>query len=147
MKHLIALSLIGLLLSVSAPIISTGQPAPYTEGTVWDITYVRVKPGMGDDYLKSLATTWKNTNEEAKKQGLILSYKILSGDAANRDDWNLMLITEYKNMASLDGFDEKFRAISAKIIGTEDQQKNVMVKRVDMREILGGKQVREIILK
>lgn len=147
MKHLIALSFIALLLSVSIPVISSAQPAPFTEGTVWEITYVRIKPGMGDDYLRSLATTWKASNEEAKKQGLILSYKILSGDAANKDDWNLLLMTEHKNLASLDGFDEKFRAISSKIIGTEDQQKNVMIKRIDMREILGGKQVREIFLK
>ncbi|MDP2209181.1 MAG: hypothetical protein Q8K98_10495 [Bacteroidota bacterium] len=147
MKHIIALSIIGLLLSVSVQVKSIAQQAPFTEGTVWEITYVRVKPGMGDDYLRSLSKTWKASNEEAKKQGLILSYKILSGDAANRDDWNLMLMTEHKNMASLDGFDEKFREISTKIIGTEDQQKNVMIKRIDMREILGGKQVREIILK
>ena len=29
--------------------------APYTEGSVWEITMVHVKPGMGDDYLKGLA--------------------------------------------------------------------------------------------
>ncbi len=31
--------------------------APYTEGPVWNITMVKAKPGMGDEYLKSLAKT------------------------------------------------------------------------------------------
>ena len=81
---------------------------------------MKVKYGMGDDYLHSLALTWKAENEEAKKQGLILSYKILSGAAANETDWDLMLMIEFKNMSSLDNVDEKFRAIDAKIYGTEE---------------------------
>jgi hypothetical protein len=147
MKHLSALFIAGLLLLICIPIISTAQQAPYTEGSVWDITLVKVKYGMGDEYLRSLATTWKLEYDEAKKQGLILSYKILSGTAANEDDWDLMLMTEYKNMASLDGIDEKFRALDTKIIGTEEQQKNLMVKRLDIREIFGDKLMRELILK
>ena len=147
MKHLSIMLFTGLLLIVCIPATSNAQQAPYTEGSVWAITFVKVKPGMADEYLRSVASTWKMVNEEAKKQGLVLSYKILSGDAANRDDWDLMLMIEYKNMASFDGTDEKFRAISAKVMGTEEQQKNVYVKRIDIREIFGGKLVRELILK
>ena len=37
---------------------STGSSsAPYTEGAVWDITMVKTKPGLDDDYLKSIAQT------------------------------------------------------------------------------------------
>jgi hypothetical protein len=123
------------------------QEIPYKDGTVWSITFIKTKPGMADDYLRSLASTWRKVNEQAKKEGLILSYKILSGDAVNRDDWDLLLLTEHKNMASLDGLDEKFQAIATKIEGSEDQQKAIMTSRVEMREILGSKLVREIFLK
>src|SRR5437667_7218522 len=78
---------------------------PYTEGSVWNVTLVRVKPGMDNAYLSDLATGWKNVMEEARKQGLVVSYKILVGSSANRDDWNLMLLTESKNWASFDGAD------------------------------------------
>lgn len=54
---------------------------------------------------------------------------------------------EFKNMSSLDNVDEKFRAIDAKIYGTEEQQKNLIVKRIDIREIFGDKLMRELILK
>jgi len=147
MKHLSFFCLAGLLLFICLPATSTAQQAPYTEGSVWGITLVRVKSGMGDDYLRSLASAWKTRNEALKKQGLILSYKILSGDAANKDDWDMMLMMEYKNMASFDGFDEKFRAIEAKVVGSEEQLKNIMIKRIDVREIFGSKVMRELILK
>ena len=26
--------------------------APYTEGPVWNVTMIKVKPGMGDEYLQ-----------------------------------------------------------------------------------------------
>jgi len=40
--------------------------APYTQGTVWSLSFIRVVPGMGDDYLRSLGTTWKRVMDVAK---------------------------------------------------------------------------------
>src|SRR2546430_630911 len=57
---------------------ATQSTAPYTEGGVWQITMVKTKTGMGDDYLKALASIFKSTNDEAKKQGIIKDYKIRS---------------------------------------------------------------------
>ena len=147
MKNSTTFSLVALLLFISLPTQSTAQELPYKVGTVWEVTFVRTKPGMANDYLRNLASIWRNENEEAKKQGLLLSYKILSGSAANKDDWDLMLMVEYKNMAALDGVDEKFEAIGAKIVGSQEQQKTGYIKRSEIREIFGSKIVREISLK
>ena len=65
-----------------ASLCSAQSDAPYTEGPVWNITTVKAKYGMGDEYLKGLAKTFKGSLEEAKKQDLILDYKILRGTAA-----------------------------------------------------------------
>jgi hypothetical protein len=126
---------------------ATQSAAPYTEGAVWQITMVKTKPGMGDDYLKSLAKTFKAANDEAKKQGIITDYKILSGDAATTQDFDLLLMVEYPNMAAMDGLREKTEPIVDKILGTEDQQRQVAVKRVEIRDIMGDKLMREITLK
>jgi hypothetical protein len=126
---------------------TTQSAAPYTEGAVWQITMVKTKPGMGDDYLKTLAKTFKATNDEAKKQGIITDYKILSGDAATTQDFDLLLMVEYPNMAAMDGLREKTEPIFDKIIGNEDQQRQMAVKRVEIREIMGDKLMREITLK
>ena len=147
MKNSTTFSLVALLLFISLSTQSTAQELPYKTGTVWEVTFVRTKPGMTNDYLRNLAANWRNENEEAKKQGLLLSYKILSGSAANKDDWDLMLMVEYKNMAALDGVDEKFEAIGAKIVGSQEQQKAGYIKRSEIREIFGSKIVREISLK
>ncbi len=125
---------------------SFAQEAPYTQGSVWSITLVKVKPGMLDDYLKNLIGLQKKAMEQAKKEGLVLSYKVISASAANKDDWNLMLMTEYKNMAALDEVDAKFRAILPKLVREEEQKKGVQA-RAEMREIIGDKLGRELILK
>ena len=121
--------------------------APYTEGAVWQITMVRTKPGMGDDYLKGLAKNLKAILEEEKKQGLVVSYKILLGDASTPSDFNIINMVEYKNMAALDGLRAKTDPIGQKIAGGEDQQREATMKRAELREIVGSKFMREITLK
>ena len=121
--------------------------APYTEGSVWQITMVRAKAGMNDDYLKGLAKNLKAILEEEKKQGLVLSYKILLGDASAPGDFNIMNMVEYKNMAALDGLREKIDPIATKITGGEQQQRENVAKRAEMRDVIGSKTMREITLK
>ena len=134
--------------SASAAVTTASQStAPYTEGAVWQITMVKTKPGMGDDYLKALAKIFKSTNDEAKKQGIITDYKILIGDAATQQDYDMLLMIQYPNMAALDGLRDKTDPIGAKMIGNDDQQRQLAVKRVEIREIMGDQTMREITLK
>ena len=133
--------------STTTTTTSGSSTAPYTEGTVWQITMVRTKPGMGDDYLKGLAKNLKAALEEEKKQGLVVSYKILLGDTSTPSDFNIMNMVEYKNMAALDGLRAKTDPIGQKIIGDEDQQREAALKRAELREIVGSKLMREITLK
>lgn len=122
-------------------------PLPFTEGTVWHLSFVKVKPGFEVDYLRSLTTTWKKSFDEAKKQKLIISYKIISAPAGSHEDWDLLLMVEYKNMAALDGLQEKMRAITLPMIGGEDGARQLQTKRLEIRDILGEKIGRELILK
>ena len=131
----------------SASAAGTTATAPYTEGGVWQITMVKTKTGMSDDYLKALATIFKSTNDEAKKQGIIKDYKILIGDAATQQDYDILLMIEYPNMAALDGLREKTDPIGAKLVGSEDKQRQLAVKRLEIREIMGDKTLRVITLK
>jgi hypothetical protein len=130
-----------------AGLCSAQSDAPYTEGSVWEVTMVKTRFGMGDEYLKGLAKTFKGALDEAKKQNLILDYKILLGEAATAQDFNILLMVESKNMATLDNAREKFDPIARKVEGTPDQQRATAVKRLDIREILGSKLMREITLK
>jgi hypothetical protein len=135
----------GLVAALAGPAMA--QEKPWKDGTVWNVTLVKTKPGMGDIYLRDLAANWKRLMDAAQKEGLIVSYRILGGSAANRDDWDLMLLTESKNWASFDNATAKWDALSAKVIGPEDKQQQMVIKRVDVREIVGEKVMQEIIFK
>src|SRR6266480_7739501 len=145
-KSLILVAGVGLC-TAFAGLCSAQSDAPYTEGPVWNITMVKAKYGMGDEYLKGLAKTFKGTLDEAKKQNLIMNYKILLGDAANPQDFDIMLMTSSKNMAALDNAREKFDPIARKIEGNPDEQRDTAAKRLELREILGDKLMREVTLK
>jgi hypothetical protein len=121
--------------------------APYTEGPIWNITMVKTKAGQTDEYLKSLAKTLKASLDEAKKQNLVIDYKILLGSAATPQDFDILVMVESKNMASQDNAREKFDPIARKVVGTTDQQQAIQVKRLDVRDIIGTKLMREITLK
>src|SRR5207237_8417980 len=133
MKKYLILAATAALYVAWSGLCSDQSDTPYTEGPVWQITMVKTKYGMTDDYLKGLAKTFKGTLEEAKKQNLILDYKILLGNAATPQDFDILLMVESKNMAALDNGREKFDPIARKIVGTTDQQQAMAVKRLDIR--------------
>ena len=139
-------ALAALLLAIASPCVAQSD-APYTEGPVWNLTMVKTKTGMTDEYLKELAKTLKGTLEEAKKQNLVLDYKILLGNPATPQDFDILIMVESKNMAAQDNTREKFDPIARKLVGTTDQQQAIQVKRLDIREIMGTKLMREITLK
>ena len=145
-KSLILIASIALSVAFSG-LCRAQSDAPYTEGPVWTITMVKAKAGMGDEYLKGLAKTFKGAMDEAKKQDLIMDYKILLGPAATPQDFDILLMVESKNMAALDNAREKFDPIARKVEGTPDQQRATQTNRLDIREIMGSKLMREITLK
>ena len=143
--RLSALVLFGVLSLCS--VLVYGQEKPYTEGSVWYISMIRVKPGMMDVYMRDVLPLRKKIDEEAKKQGLVISNHILTGPATGRDDFDVMFLVEYKNWADFDGITAKYDAIASKIVGSEEKQVQLMTKRTEVREILGEKAMQELIAK
>jgi hypothetical protein len=145
-KSLIIISCIAVFAAFSG--LSQAQSdAPYTEGSVWQITMVKTKPGMSDDYLKGIAQSFKGTLDEAKKQNLVMDYKVLIGNASTPQDYDILLMVESKNMAAFDNAREKFDPIARKVTGSLDQQRAMATKRLEIREIMGNKLMREVTLK
>ena len=142
-------SLAGVCLAQSSPATKTtgGSTAPYNEGSVWALSMIKTKTGLSDEYFKQITGTVKPVYEEAKKQKIILSYKILDGEASGSHDFNILILVEYPNMAAFDGLRDKMDPLLTKVMGSEDERKDMAVKRLDIREILGTKTMREITLK
>ena len=121
------------------------QEKAYKDGSVWAVSFVKVNSNMGDEYLKNLKNTWNAVHTEAVKQGLILSFKVLSGKAANPEDWDIMLMSEYKNLASVEANKDKWDVIYKNVVGDEAAMKKLNESRSSMRTIFGDKLLREVV--
>lgn len=135
-----------MLLVVVAPAVFAQEH--YTEGPVWRIQLIRVKPTKMDAYLTSLRQSTKPFIEEEKKQGLVTDYKIfLKQTKSNPEDWDICVAVQFKNWAALDGAAAKGEAVRDKILGGKSQALDLNEKRGEIREIISSELLQEIVLK
>ena len=137
--------LVVLLLLLGATVFAQVS-RPYRNGTVWDVGFIRMKPGMERAYLNYIATDWKRNQEELKKAGLIVSYKVLTTEPHNPGDFNIMLMTEYKDLATMEANESKEDALNQQVIGNDEKQRQGYRERLEIREVMGGRLAREIVL-
>ena len=143
MKKLCGLAV--LLLSL-APALCAQEH--YTEGPIWRVQLIRVKPTQMDAYLTSLRQSTKPLIEEQKKQGMIVDYKVFLKETKNSpEDWDICVAIEYKNHAAMDGLAAKGEAIRDKILGGKAQGQQLGEKRAEIREIVSSELLQEIFLK
>lgn len=120
---------------------------PYVEGPAWEIQMIKAKYGFEDNYFENLRATLKPALDEAKKQKVILDYKIFFGEAASSHDYNVLILLKFQNMAAFDNLRDRLDPILVKAAGSVHQQTEIQVKRLDLREVIGEKIMREIMLK
>ncbi|MGC2193055.1 MAG: hypothetical protein WA628_00160 [Terriglobales bacterium] len=134
------------LLVVLAPAVFAQEH--YTEGPVWRIQLIRVKPTKMDAYLTSLRQSTKPFIEEEKKQGLVTDYKIFLKQTKNSpEDWDICVAVQFKNWAALDGATAKTEVVRDKILGGKPQALDLNDKRAEIREIISSELLQEIVLK
>ncbi len=122
------------------------QERPWTAESVWSVDFIRVKPGQDLEYGRRLADTWKKVMDEQKKQGVVLSYKILTGPPSSREDFTHLLMIEFPNFAALDQRD-KFDAAVKKVFGSLGSMQEMFRKREEVREAIGTRLLREMRFK
>ena len=132
------------------PTVSLAQAMPvrpFHDGPVWDITFVKAKPGLGLNYMNFLATEWKTEQEALKKAGLILNYMVIATESHSPTDFDLMLMTQYKDLATMEANQDKAEAVTNKALNSNDQKMiQGYQERASWREIIGNRLAREIIL-
>jgi hypothetical protein len=85
--------------------------------------------------------------DEAKKQGIIVSYSVYETSPRSADDPNLFLMVTYKNMAALDGLDDRMEGIQQKSFGDQAARDAAAVDREKMRRQVGSRMIREVVFK
>jgi hypothetical protein len=144
-RNVLAGSLVAALLVVGISVYAQVN-RPYHDGSVWDVAFIRMKPGMETAYLNYIAGPWKAQAEAQKKDGNILSYKVLSVEAHTPGEWNLMLMTEFKNLATMEANQDKAEALAQKVVGNDEKQMQGYKERAEIREVMGNRLAREILL-
>jgi len=143
-QHLLGICLgLCLLLGVS---LYAQMERPTHNGTVWELSFIHVKPGMDSAYNKYLASDWKKEQEALKSAGVILSYKVIGTEAHSPNDWDLMLMVEFKDLATLEANQDKADALLQKMFGGDEKVMQGYKERSDIREVLGTRLAREVIL-
>jgi len=138
-------SLIVLILTLGVVVVAQVN-RPFRNGSVWNVAFIQMKPGMETAYLNYIATDWKRNQEASKKEGLILSYKVLTTEAHGSGDWNIMLMTEYKDMATMEANEAKADNLLQTVVGTDEKQMQGYRDRLQIREVLENRLAREIVL-
>src|SRR5208283_6043634 len=150
MKNLIRVVVVFAFVAMLLPTLSLAQAAPvrpFHDGPVWDITFVKAKPGVALNYMNYLATEWKTEQEALKKAGLILNYMVIETESHSPNDFDLMLMTEYKDLATMEANQGKAEAVANQALNSNDQKMIAgYQERASWREILGNRLAREIIL-
>jgi len=139
--------LVAVLLLACASTSFAQEEHAYTEGPVINISYIKIKPGMFDVYMKYLQTTYKQIMEEQKKAGLVVDYGVFQAFARSPKEADLYLTTTFKNWAAFDGLTDKTDAVTRKVWGSLQKSDAAAIDREKMREILGQELVQELILK
>ena len=148
MKTILRLGFIIILFCIFAiPIQAQSSDRVYDRGSVWEIAYVQTKPGHFDDYLKDLSNVWKVMLDELKKDGKIISYKVLSINSTRDNEPDLILMVEQKNWAVFDTPDEYYDGVINKVLGSQDKAKQANIKREDLRTLRGSQYAVELLFK
>lgn len=114
---------------------------------VWDCQQIRTKDGHFDDYMKWLATDWKQQQEALLKAGYIIGYKVYNMVDNRAGEPDIMLCTEFKNMAAFDTPVAQMWAAQAKLSGSVAKSDQEQAARGSIRTALGDVLIRELKLK
>jgi hypothetical protein len=140
-------ALAGLFLAFLAMGTASAADRVYTEGPVLEVSSIRTQDGMFDAYMAWLDGPYKQFMEAGIAAGVIVGYNVYAATPRGPDDPDLYLVTVYKNMAALDGLNEKSDAMSEKIFGDEQKASADTVSRGKLRTVLGSELIRELKLK
>ena len=112
------------------------------------LTFDRTKNGgqVSPAYMKYLASDWKREQEALKAEKMILSYKVIATEGHTTGDWNLMLMVEYKDLATMEANAAKADALLERIFGGDEKVMQGYKDRSEIREVMGTRLAREIIL-
>jgi hypothetical protein len=132
----------------AAPARAADDEAPgYENGAVWDMAQIQTKDGHFDEYMKWVSTEWKADQEALKKAGVIVGYKVYLVSNPRQGEPDVILATEWANMAAFDRSVADQYAMGKRLFGSPAKANKEEADRGAIRTVQGDVLVREAVLK
>ena len=141
------LLLLAVILTISTSVTRAQEDHAYTQGPVVLVSFVRTEPGMFEEYMRYLDTTYKRLFDEYKKQGLIIDYSVFQALPRGPEDADLILTVTYKNMAAFDDLQSRTDPLVKQVFGSLPKAASSSADREKLRKNVGNQLVRQLILK
>jgi hypothetical protein len=119
----------------------------YEEGPVWQIMTFRTQPGKTEQQLQNIATVWEHQLKLAVEKEVLVDYKVLTKWSSSPDDWNIMVIEIFPDMASYDTFWKDWAEIDSETVDLPEFQERFKLMQKTGTEFLGTVFAREVYLK
>ena len=145
MKRFVASLLTAAALSAAPALAQDARP--YDNGPVWVISNIQTKDGHFNDYMRYVSTSWKALQEDSKKRGWVLDYKVLTDVDQRDNEPDLYLMIEYKNMAAMDVSLDELDAQTKALEGSVTASDKAFAARDTIRTLRGSIIARELILR
>jgi hypothetical protein len=141
------LLLLAAILTLSASVTRAQEEHAYTQGPVTIVSFVRTEPGMFEEYMRYLDSTYKHLMDDYKKQGIITDYAVYQARPRDPQDADLILTVTYKNMAAFDDLQARTDPLAKQTFGSLTKAASASADRGKMRKEVGSQMVRQLILK
>ena len=141
------LLLLAAILTISASVTRAQEDHAYTQGPVVIVSFVRTEPGMFEEYMRYLSSTYKHLMDEYKKQGIITDYSVYQARPRDPQDADLILTVTYKNMAAFDDLQARTDPTAKQAFGSLAKAASASADRGKLRMEVGSQMVRQLILK
>ena len=99
-----------------------------------------------ENYARYLASDWKKEQDAMQKAGYVLSYKAIRTEAHNPTECNVILMTEYKGLATMEANADKAEQLGQELFGGISKVEAGYTDRSSYRDVIGSRLAREIIL-
>lgn len=142
------LAIATLLLLATQLLVAAWPPErSYEEGTVWQLIFIRTKPGMFDTYIENLNSNLRRELEVAVEKGFLVDYKIMQKWPAYPGDWDILIMEGYPNMAALDNFLEKWDEVDRAVFEALGERDEIILDLNSVRTMVGRVISRELAFK
>lgn len=135
------------ILTLSASVTRAQEDHAYTQGPVTIVSFIRTEPGMFEEYMRYLDSTYKHLMDDYKKQGIITDYAVYQARPRDPQDADLILTVTYKNMAAFDDLQARTDPLARQTFGSLTKAASASADRGKMRKEVGSQMVRQLILK